>query len=167
MVDIDIEKIEISKNKLEEIKSNSISNYNKIGSVKCPHLKCDVFFNSKGIEHLKFKDKNKPRSRQDQYIRFKLLPLAEHIIKNSHTIQEYYETKKFERQKINSRWEQRMMDVCYYGFIAIINNARIKIIVKEINGGNKFFYSIIPFWRNGQKNCVNKKILHAGNLETD
>ncbi len=167
MVDIDVKKIKISKEKLEKTKQESITEYNKIGSVFCPYLKCEVAFNSKGIEHLKFKEKNKPRSPEEQYLRFKLLPLAGHIIKNSHTIQEYFETKRFEKQKINSRWEGGLVEVFYYGFVAIINNARLKIIIKETRGGNKFFYSIIPFWKNNRKNSTNKKILHAGNMETD
>ena len=101
----------------------------------------------------------------DQYVRLKLLKLAPEIIKRSHTLQEIFYTQKFEKQTINSRWENRLMNVTFYGFVAIINGARIKIIIKEIAGGNKFFWSIIPFWKNKQKNSgentTNKKILHT------
>lgn len=166
MVDIDIKKIKVNEEKLNKIKQSSIQSYNEIGEIFCPYLKCKVAFNSKGIEHLKFKEKNKPRPPQEQYLRFKLLPLAKYIIERSDTLQEYFETRRFEKQKINSRWERRMVEVFYYGFVAIVNGARIKIIVKEVRGGNKFFYSIIPFWKNGKKNCE-KKILHAGNMEMD
>ena len=100
----------------------------------------------------------------DQYIRLRLLKLAPQIISKSHTLQEFFETKRFEKQKINSRWENRLIQVVYYGFVAIINGARIKVIVKEVEGGSKFFWSIIPFWKNDKKNSQNKKILHAGDM---
>jgi hypothetical protein len=121
---------------------------------------------------LKFKGKNRARLVIDQYVRLKLLKLAPHIIEKSHTLQEFYETQKFEQQKINSRWENRLIKVTYYGFVAIVNQARIKIIIKQTEGGNKFFWSLIPFWKNNRKNSgnnnlPNKKILHAGDMEGD
>lgn len=61
--------------------------------------------------------------------------------------------------------------VRYYGFVAITDNLRtkVKIIIKEIEGGKKFFWSIIPFWK-AKKDEINnqyKKILHNGDLETE
>jgi hypothetical protein len=39
---------------------------------------------------------------------------------------------------------------------------RLKIVVREIEGGNKHFWSVIPFWKN------NKELkMHSGNLEED
>ena len=101
------------------------------------------------------------------YVRLKLLSLAPEIIRASHTLQEFYETSRFERRKINSRWEQRVTQVQYYGFVAVIKRTRVKVIVKEVEGGKKFFWSIIPFWKTkrdefGQKI---KKILHEGDME--
>lgn len=76
-----------------------------------------------------------------------------------------------EHQNINSRWEYRQVEVEYYGFVAIVNDARLKIIVKQIKGGEKYFWSLIPFWKRGHKysgeTLENKKILHVGNLEED
>ncbi|KKP91705.1 MAG: hypothetical protein UR94_C0013G0020 [Parcubacteria group bacterium GW2011_GWA2_36_10] len=162
---------QITPEKLNNTKTEAEKFYKEINSVYCPYLKSDVAFNTKGLEHLKFKGKNKARSALDQYVRLKLLKLAPEIIKRSHTLQEIFYTQKFEKQTINSRWENRLMNVTFYGFVAIINGARIKIIIKEIAGGNKFFWSIIPFWKNKQKNSgentTNKKILHTGNMEED
>ncbi len=61
-----------------------------------------------------------------------------------------------------------MKVVRYYVFVAIINEARIKVIIKEIEGGVKFFYSLYPSWKvtldiNGQK----KKKFYSGDLESD
>jgi len=163
--------MDIEQGKFDRSKAESEDAYRKIGEVYCPYLKEKVAFNAKGLEHVKLKERNKARSKIDQYMRLRLLAIAPKIVTSSHTLQEFYETKKLETQKINSRWEDRVRTVRYYGFVAIIKSARIKIIVKEIEGGNKFFWSIIPFWKNHQKNSgnnsINKKILHAGNMEED
>ena len=104
----------------------------------------------------------------DQYKRFRLLKFAPKIVEISHTLQEFFTEKRFEKQNINSRWENRMIQVTYYGFVAIIDDTRVKIIIKQIEGGNKFFWSIIPFWKikKDSLGSKNKKILHEGHLET-
>lgn len=164
--------MEVPSNKFKIVKEEAEKFYKQIGEIYCPYFKEKIAFNAKGLEHLKFKGKNRARLVIDQYIRLKLLKLAPYIIEKSHTLQEFYETKKFEQQKINSRWENRLIKVTYCGFVAIVNQARIKIIIKQTEGGNKFFWSLIPFWKNNQKNSgnnnlPNKKILHAGDMEGD
>ncbi len=120
------------------------------------------------MDHIKFKEWDKARSTQDQYVRLRLLKIAPQILKQSHTLQEFFETNKLERQKINSRWESRVINVKYYGFVAVIKNHRLKVIVKEIQGGNKFFWSLIPFWKVKRDIAHgNKKILHEGDLEIE
>ncbi len=131
--------MEINKQKFSKTKKEAEDFYKSIGKVYCPYFKEDVAFNAKGLEHLKFKGKNKVRVIADQYKRFKLLRLAPKIIKVSHTLQEFFTEKRFEKQNINSRWENRLVQVIYYGFVAIFDNTRVKIIIKEIEGGNKFF----------------------------
>lgn len=156
----------INFQKFKRVKRESIDFYNKINKVKCPYFSDTVSFNSKGMRHLRFKSWNKPRSIQDQYMRLKLLKFVPEVIKKSHTLQEYCNKNNFERIQINSRWEKRTVNVTYYGFIAIIDEIRIKIIVKETKGGEKYFWSIIPCWKQ-DKSILNKKILHEGDIEKD
>ncbi len=160
--------MEIDQEKFDKVKSEAEELYEKTDKVFCPYLKADVMFNAKGLDHIKFKGWNRTRSMLEQYMRFKLFPLAPDIIKDSHTLQEFYETNRLERQKVNSRWEQRMIKVRYYGFVAVIKNTRVKVIVKEVDGGSNFFWSIIPFWKSRKDEFSNKikKILHEGDLET-
>ena len=113
---------------------------------------------------------NKGRSTVEQYTRLRLLSIAFDTIKISHTLQEYDERSIVVRQKINSRWEKRLKMVRYYVFIALskTRQARFKIVVKEIAGGQLFFWSFYPSWRvvsdgNGGK----KKVLYNGNLDED
>jgi len=153
--------------KFEEIKLQAEDFYKKIGSIFCPYLKKNVNFNAKGLDHIKMKEWNKARLVADQYMRLKLLRLAPLVLQSSHTVQEIKETKNFERQKINSRWDKRLISVRYYGFVAIINKARIKIIVKEIEGALPQFWSIVPFWKQNKNPLTGeiKKIFCEGDLE--
>lgn len=158
--------MQIDFEKFQRIKKESTEFYNNIGKIKCPYFSDDISFNSKGMRHLKFKSWNKSRSAKDKYMRFRLLKYAPEIVKKSHTLQEYCNKNNFERIQINSRWEERMTNVNYYGFIAIVDEIRIKIIIKETKNGEKFFWSIIPCWKQN-KSILNKKILHEGDLESD
>ncbi|KKR13750.1 MAG: hypothetical protein UT42_C0039G0005 [Candidatus Falkowbacteria bacterium GW2011_GWA2_39_24] len=159
--------MEISFEKFTKIKSDAESFYKTIGEVHCPYFNERITFNSKGLDHIKFKEWNKTRLIKDQYLRLKFLCLSPEIIKKSHTLQEFRESNNFERQKINSRWERRIITVKYYAFVAILNNIRLKIIIKEIEGGKKFFWSIYPYWKQRRNYDGRiKKALYEGDLET-
>ena len=58
-----------------------------------------------------------------------------------------------------------MKDVSYYEFIAVLDSVRVKVIVKEVAGGEKHFWSVIPFW--GIDKNTSRRILHSGDLEHD
>ena len=134
--------------------------YETIGSVSCPYFQPDtVAFNAKGIRHLKFKSDEKARPQADQYARLKLLHLAPQVLKLSRTVQGIWQTRQFEKQKTHSRWERVLKDVCFYEFVAVLQNVRVKVIVKEVAGGEKHFWSIIPFWKVDTQ--TRKRILHS------
>jgi len=148
-----------------KIKREAKKFYKTINFVICPYFKEKIIFNSKGLKHLRFKSDKKARPHKDQYPRLKLLKYAPEILKKSHTLQGILDIKRIEAQKTNSRWEHVMKKVMYYEFIAVIDNIRIKLIVKEIQGSEKHFWSIIPFW--GIDKFNSKRILHSGNPEND
>ncbi len=139
--------------------------YKNIGDIYCPYFKEKIAFNNKGIEHIKYKRRENPRSNQDQYMRYKLIDLAPKILNESHTVQGIEETHKFERVRVNSRTDTILKPVSYFEFIAVIKRNRVRIIVKQIDGGNKFFWSIIPFW--GMDTININRILHSGHPEED
>lgn len=152
------------------IKQKAEGDYKKINKVFSPFLKRNVSFNAKGLDHIKLKQWNKARLLSDQFLRIKFLCLAPKIIEKSTTLQEYIETKNFERINMRSRWQKMMVPVKYYGFIAIVDyKIKIKIIIKEIVGGQPFFWSIIPFWKTKNNPILNetKKVFHDGDLESD
>ena len=161
-------KIDERQARFEQIKKEAEEQYKKINNVFCPFLKRDVNFNTKGLDHIKFKEWNKTRLIPDQFLRLKFLKLAPLVIKKVSTLQEFSKTKTFERVKRNSRWEKILIPVKYYGFVAIIDfKVKIKIIVKEIENGEPFFWSIIPFWKTRKDPITEqtKKVFCEGDLE--
>ncbi len=162
--------MEITEEKFEKVKKEAKEYYDSLDSVQCPFLKRYVQFNQYGFGHILSKSWNCGRSREEQYIRLRLLQKVVDVIKLSHTLQEYDERKMMIRQKVNARWEKRPKTVKYYVFIAIIVSlgVRFKVVVKEIEGGLPFFWSIYPSWKKEiDSNGAVKKIFYAGNLEED
>ena len=149
----------------EKVRTEAESFYESIKEVFCPYFQEKIAFNAKGLKHLKFKSDRQARSNEDQYARLKLFRFAPEVLKKSHTIQGVWETKKFEAQKTNSRWEHILISVRFYEFIAVIENIRVKVIIKEVQGGEKHFWSVIPYWGIDKDNS--KRILHSGDPEHD
>jgi len=139
--------------------------YNAINKVRCPYFESDIAFNAKGLRHLKFKSDKQARSHKDQYSRLKLVCFAPEILKLSRTVQGVWSIKRFEAQKTNSRWEWILKEVTYYEFIAVLDSIRIKVIVKEVAGGEKYFWSVIPFWKINKN--TSRRVLHSGDPEHD
>lgn len=139
----------------EKVRIKAEEIYKSIGKVFCPFLKDSVSFNAKGLEHLKFKSKRKTRDRADAYIRLKNIHMAPKILQTSHTLQELKKANVMVEVKTNTREEVIMKPVIYYGFVAIIQDGdmkkRMKVVVKEIQDGEKHFWSIIPAWRNNKE----------------
>ena len=154
----DIEKFNLTKEKGEAL-------YKSLGEVQCPFFNEKVIFNAKGLEHLKFKEKNHARSREDQYIRFKILKHAPEILKLSRTVQGVSEQKVFELVRSNQRNELVLVDAMYYEFVAVIDHTRVRVVVKQIGSAPKYFWSVIPFWKINTTN--GKRKLHYGSPEYD
>lgn len=130
------------------IKKTAEASYAGFGKIRCPYLQEDVSFNAKGMEHLKFKQKNHARSQADQFMRFKLLGHAPEIIKLSRTLQGIKRTKLFEPHRSSQRSEFLLVEVIFYEFIAVIDERlRIRVVVKRAGEAPPYFWSVIPFWK--------------------
>lgn len=157
--------MEIDSN-YEKIKEKAEAIYQTIGDVYCPYFKEYIAFNEKGIKHIKFKSDRVARERKDQFMRLKNIHLAPLVLKSSYTLQELQQKQEFIEIDTNTRHEKMLKQVAYYGFIAIMPDGnvgkRVKVIVKQVIGGKKIFWSIIPFWKH------NKELkLHIGNLQNE
>lgn len=149
----------------EKVHAEAEGFYATIGEVRCPYFGEKIAFNVAGFKHLKFKSDKVARSRREQYARLKLLKLAPQILSLSRTVQGIWETKHFERIRVHSRTDTILKPVSYFEFIAILENIRAKVVVKQIDGGEKFFWSIIPYWKIDSVNS--RRILHSGEPEHD
>lgn len=152
---------EISFDRLSEIRAEAENKYKNIGKVFCPYLNAQVSFNARGLEHIKFKGRNKARSSDDQYIRLRALPLAKYIVEKSHTLQGFQQRNEFVTFK-SKKWNSILKIVTYYEFIAVMkgHELRVRVIVKVEEGAEPHFWSIIPFWKYGRDG---NKVIHYGN----
>jgi hypothetical protein len=132
----------------ESIKEYSRKYYQEIGKVICPAFgNVFVHFNAEGFNHLIFKRKHKERDKTEQLYRFKLLPLALKLIKLATVYQETEEViQEFRVQKFK-KFVLESKVVRYWGIIGIIENKKIKVIVRQVGeNGQKHFWSVIPSW---------------------
>ena len=161
--------MESTPEKFNEIKNDSEDFYNKIGNVHCPYFKEKINFNSKGWDHLIFKNWNRTRLISDQFSRLRHIKLASKVVEDSKTLQGTWTTNKFERvKKKDGSWQQILKMTTYYEFIAVMEShgskIRVKVIIKQVDGGEKFFLRIIPFWGVNKKG---ERVIHSGDPEND
>ena len=149
----------------EKARTDAETFYAAIGEVRCHYFNEKVNFNASGLKHLKFKSDKVARSHTEQYARLKLLAFAPQVISLSRTVQGIWHTKHFERIRMHSRTDTVLKPVSYYEFIAVLENVRVKVIVKQVDGGEKFFWSIIPYWKIDSVNS--RRLLHSGDPESD
>lgn len=157
-------KLEYTDVEFAKVKAEAEVFYKAIQPIWCPYFQEKVNFNADGLKHIKFKQWNRARSRDDQFMRLKLIRLAPEIVKNSKTLQGIWETKLPIRRKRHGKWESAYMDVTYYEFIAVLERKRLKVIVKQVVGGQKLFWTLIPYWRTDD---FHKRVMHDGNPEMD
>jgi hypothetical protein len=153
----------------EKVKNEAEVFYKKLEPVSCPYLRKKVNFNAKGLDHIKMKAWNKTRPTSDQYLRLKFLKLVPVVLAAAGTLQELHEKNNMERLKLTGKWQFKMVPVKYYGFVAIVNDVKIKVIIKEIEAVPPYFWSIIPFWKTKNNEITGeiKKVFHEGDLEND
>ena len=114
--------------------------YKKLEPVFCPYINQEVFFTSKGFNHLIWKSGMGLRSKSVIRERFHALDVVYEIIQNSGTLQEYEdEGKEF---------------LC---FIAIINDKKYKVVITKSGDGAYKFMSVIPKWKTGKRDYYKNK----------
>jgi hypothetical protein len=153
----------------EKTKKEAEDAYKDYAPIFCPYLKTKVRFNAKGLDHIKMKAWNKSRAVSDQYLRLKFLCLVPEVLAVAGTLQEYQEKNNFERVKSTGEWQMLMKPVRYFAFVAIVKRIKIKIVIKKVDNGEPYFWSVIPFWKTQKDEMLQatKKVFHEGDLEKD
>ena len=75
-----------------------------------------------------------------------MLPRAIQLIGRTTTYQEYEEFLKEFEVKLLKKRERHTKTVKYWGLIAIIDDRKIKVILRKIGNGKVHFWSVIPAW---------------------
>ena len=144
-----IKEVPLSEQEFERKKPQFEAFYRDTPAVECPYLKDKVHFNSWGLEHMKLKW-NRPRPIFEQYLRLKLFSVVPEVLKRSHTVQGIWQRQECVRARRNGRKDNVLKHVTYYEFVAVIGKVRLKVLVREVKGGQKFFWSVIPFWKTNE-----------------
>jgi hypothetical protein len=152
----------------EKLKECAQINYSRIGKLFSPALNRDVYFNAEGFNHIIFKSSRRERERSSQILRFKLLPLAEKLVKISTTYQEFEEIYKELEIRRYKRKERSARLIKYWGLIAIIEGRKIKVILRKIgDDGQTHFWSVIPAWVTNKYRDIKFVTTMKGDPETD
>lgn len=127
----------------EQAKKEAKKIYSKIGRIPSPALNNEcIAFTSKGFTHIIRKGRN-PRPRSEQKRRFRLIPYAEKIVKkpNGTIIYRTTETKSW----INRHGEKVLLTSTahFWTFVEKINNRSVKVVVRQLNQGQRHFFSIM------------------------
>lgn len=117
--------------------------YVKIKSVSCPAFtKEKIVFNAKGFNHIFYKGSRSDRDFKDIQTRVRLLSRAVILLNKSGVVQEENSYREESKGKVK--------EFKFWAFEGVIEERRIKVVVRQIGKGNKHFWSVIPAWRSAR-----------------
>ena len=123
----DAEKFRLAKDKAHEI-------YTARREIWCPYLEQNVVLNSDGFHHLQFSARRE-RSKNEQLLKFRLLPLGLWLVKHSATLQEYRKILSPVGKASARDGMIPMKNIEYWGFFAIIGEdkkVKVRVVLRRI-----------------------------------
>jgi hypothetical protein len=124
-------------------KEKAKKTYSGIGAIKCPALGGDhIFFGRFGFNHLIRKGRI-PRTRNEQKRRFTLIPHIEKILKNPKAIIVY--RKETIKEKVDRHGQKILIESVahFWAFVEKIEDCNVKVVIRQLEGGDKHFFSIM------------------------
>lgn len=120
--------------------------FDETKAVDCPAFPHEkIIFNAKGINHLIYKGNRSRREQSRIQTNIRLLPNVITVLKVMPLPQE--ETS-YQRGNVLYK---------FWTFEAVVENRRIKVIVRQVGRGRKHFWSVIPAWRKDRFGILNAK----------
>ncbi|MDB5237034.1 MAG: hypothetical protein JWL88_136 [Parcubacteria group bacterium] len=151
----------------EEARAKAQELYSGTKPLYCPALGEKVHFTAEGFNHILFGKKKSERDPSQQLARFSLLERAVRLIGLSTTYQEFEETSK----EIEVKWKKKRMlrdvPILYWGLIAIVQNRKIRVVLRKVGTGNIHFWSVIPGWITTKRRDIKFMTTMQGNPEED
>ncbi|MBC7943461.1 hypothetical protein H7X68_03115 [Candidatus Saccharibacteria bacterium] len=130
----------------ERLKIKTKDFYGGIDTIQCPALNAKIHFTSEGFNHLRY-SKKRERPLKMQEAKLQLVPKGKKLLEKTSTIQEYCDGLEMIRRKKHKKTVKESVMVQYWGFIAIINGTRLKVVVRRVDNGKYLFWSTVPLWR--------------------
>ncbi len=131
-----------------ELRNKAKELYDSFENVRCPALNNEfVNFTSEGFNHILYRTKKSERDKSTQIMRFELLAKAKKLIELTTTYQEH---EKYYRTIERRRFKRKVLEqegINDWGLIGVVDNFRIKVVIRKIGNGKYQFYSVIPAWR--------------------
>ena len=107
--------------------------YMSMGHVLCPFFHGEkICYSSPGFRHILRKE-GKLRPIEEQQRRFELLPLSRIVLEKSTDYIFYYKNTK------------DMSVTHFWTFEQVIENKKVRVVVRQVNSGPKHFYSNFDF----------------------
>lgn len=112
-------------------------------TIRCPYFGRDVVLNAEGLHHLRY-SAERERSKPEQMLKFRLLPLALEVVRRSGTVQEYRRIWQ-PIGKVGADGLRTAKDVEFWGFVAIIGPRpdKSRVILRRVGTGNVTFWSVM------------------------
>lgn len=120
--------------------------FDQTKEINCPAFPDEkVIFNAKGINHLIYKGNRSRREKSRILTNIRLLPSAIKVLKSMVYPQE------------ETYYLRNGITYKFWTFEAVVDNRRIKVIVRQVGRGKKHFWSVIPAWRKDRFGVLNAK----------
>lgn len=114
--------------------------------IDCPAFPDEkVHLNAKGLNHLFYKGSRSGRDVSQVRVRVGLLSRAVKILSTM---------PYFQEERI---LEVDGVEVKYWSFEAVIDEKRLKVIVRQVGSGFKHLWSLVPSWTRSNNKRVNAK----------
>ena len=120
--------------------------YDNYSSIHSPFFDDKIVLNSNGFHHLRYSARRE-RNKEEQVLKFTLLPLGLKILKTATTVQEYRKLFSPVGGKSRRDGAVTMRLVEWWGFVAIFveQGIKIRVIVRKVGDGNLHFWSVMPY----------------------
>jgi hypothetical protein len=153
----------------EEKKEKARQIYDAHRSMYSPYFKDGITLNSDGFHHLRYSARRE-RNKEEQILKFTLLPLGLQILKTATTVQEYRKLLMPVGEKARRDGAVAMKLVEWWGFVAILTNVtrdiKVRVIVRKVGDGNLHFWSVMPYSKLRRGEGIHQK-MYTGGIEDE